>query len=435
MKKWSRKRQEIIIWVFDQFPDAEKSYGILINKYLYLFHKFYIDFLTQSLVKYKLKDLKNLSFLQRIIIYNKSQDIEKESEEIISFLLKYFKQIICKGQSSFESIESIKEILGIFRKFTCYNLINNEQMTKICINILKCFDYIRIIRNIYLNNNVSKNTNDIKSKKDLNLLNKISMKMYYIIMKIIMNSIYNYNDNILKKIIFDKEKYSDINDINFDNVCFIYKRNELGRFIFEITISILAFIQNYFSDYENKKKILTQRIGMEILQYSLNKDDDYILNIIDSLNQTKYKEIMRQCNILSNSFYQYFNFEKSIEDIIELANDSLNFVIGEISENVISLEGETSQNGFNYNKKMAILSTNYFDLVSKVIGIINHYQNRNNVLNNKKKYNNMKLNLFIHSLPLNVEDEIIKKILYFYTCFVFNSSDNSILILSYSIIN
>ena len=439
-----------LFWVFDQFPDAEKSYGILINKYLYLFHKFYIDFLTQSLVKYKLKDLKNLSFLQRIIIYNKSQDIEKESEEIISFLLKYFKQIICKGQSSFESIESIKEILGIFRKFTCYNLINNEQMTKICINILKCFDYIRIIRNIYLNNNVSKNTNDIKSKKDLNLLNKISMKMYYIIMKIIMNSIYNYNDNILKKIIFDKEKYSDINDINFDNVCFIYKRNELGRFIFEITISILAFIQNYFSDYENKKKILTQRIGMEILQYSLNKDDDYILNIIDSLNQTKiylnnsqkilnitnnqyYKEIMRQCNILSNSFYQYFNFEKSIEDIIELANDSLNFVIGEISENVISLEGETSQNGFNYNKKMAILSTNYFDLVSKVIGIINHYQNRNNVLNNKKKYNNMKLNLFIHSLPLNVEDEIIKKILYFYTCFVFNSSDNSILILSYSI--
>ena len=45
----------------------------------------------------------------------------------------------------------------------------------------------------------------------------------------------------------------------------------------------------------------------------------------------------------------------------------------------------------------------------------------------------MKLNLLINSLPSNVEDEIIKKILYFYTCFVFNSSDNSILILSYSI--
>ena len=439
-----------LFWALEQFPDDEKSYGILINKYLYLFHKFYIDFLTQSLVKYKLKDLKNLSFLQRIVIFNKNQDIEKESEEIISFLLKYFKHIIYNGQSTFESIECIKEILGIFRKFTCYNLINNEQMTQMCINILKSFDYLRIIRNIYLNNNSNKNTNDIKTKKDLSLLNKISMKIYYIIMKIIMNSIYNYNDNILKKIIFDKEKYPDINDINFDNVCFIYKRNELGRFIFEINISILTYIQNYYKNYENKKKILTQRIGMEILQYSLNKDDDYILNIIDSLNQTKfninksqiilnvtnnqyYKELMRQCTLLSNSFYQYFNFEKSIEDIIEAANDSLNFVLGEVSENEISLDEEHVRHGFNYNKKMAILSTNYFNLVSRVISIINHYQNRNNALNKKKKYEYMKLNLLINSLPSNVEDEIIKKILYFYTCFVFNSSDNSILILSYSI--
>ena len=439
-----------LFWALEQFPDEEKSYGILINKYLYLFHKFYIDFLTQSLVKYKIKDLKNLSCLQRIIIFNKNQDIEKESEEIISFLLKYFKHIIYNGQSSFESIECIKEILGIFRKFICYNLINNDQMTQICINILKSFDYIRIIRNIYLNNNSNKNVNDIKSKKDLNLLNKISMKMYYIIMKIIMNSIYNYNDNILKKVIFDKEKYPNINDINFDNVCFIFKRNELGRFIFEITISILTYIQNYFNDYENKKKILTQRIGMEILQYALNKDDDYILNIIDSLNQSRiyinnsqkilnitnnqnYKELIRKCNLLSEGFYQYFNFEKSIEDIIELANDSLNFILGEVTENDIYLDGEHAQHGFNYNQKMAILSTNYFNLVSRVIGIINHYQNRNNVLDDKKNRNNMKLKQFIKSLPLNVEDEIIKKILYFYTCFVFNSSDNSILILSYSI--
>jgi len=438
-----------LFWALEQFPDDEKSYRILINKYLYLFHKFYIDFLTQSLVKYKLKDLKNLSFLQRIIIFNKNQDIEKESEEIISFLLRYFNHIIYNGQSSFDSIECIKEILGIFRKFTCYNLINNEQITKISINILKCFDYIRIIRNNYLNNNSNKNT-DIKSSKDLSLLNKLSMKMYYIIMKIILNSIYNYNDNILKKIIFDKEKYPDINNISFDNVCFIYKRNELGRFIFEITISILTYIQKYFYDYENKKIILTQRIGMEILQYSLNNDDDYILNIIDSLNQTKfyfsksqkilnitnnqyYKELSRQCNLLSNCFYQYFNFEKSIEDIIELVNDSLNFVLGEESEKIISLDGDHIHHGFNHNQKTAILSTNYFNLVSRVIGIINHYQNRNNVFNDKKKDNNIKLNFFIHSLPINVEDEIIKKILYFYSCFVYNSSDNSILILSYSI--
>ena len=387
-----------------------------------------------------------------MIIFNQNKNIFKENEEIISFLLKVLNHIVFNGSSSIESIEGIKEIMAILRKLSCYNLINNEQMSNICLNILKSFDFIRIVRNSFIANNeieIKNSSNyDLKTKKDLRYLNKILLKLYYIIIKMIMNFIYNYNDNTLSKNIYDKEKYPDIDSINHENVCFIYKRNELGRFIFEINISILSYLQKYFNNYESKKIILIQRIGMEIIQYALNKDDDYYLNILDSLNQIKnyytnsliinknsqyYKELSRQCNLITNSFYQYFNFEITIEEMLQVINNSLNIVLGELSDKISSFYEIEIQNGFNYYQKTSILSTNYFSLISRVIGIIYHYQNRNNVFNDQKLSNNIKLNLFIQLLSSNIEDQIIKKILYFYFCFVFNSSYNSLLILSHSI--
>ena len=90
-----------------------------------------------------------------------------------------------------------------------------------------------------------------------------------------------------------------------------------------------------------------------------------------------------------------------------------------------SLDDEI-QNGFNFNQKLSILCSNFFSLISRVIGIIYHYQNRNKVFNDKKFSNNIKLNVFIQILPKKIEDEIIKKILYFYSCFIFKSPDNSL---------
>ena len=47
----------------------------------------------------------------------------------------------------------------------------------------------------------------------------------------------------------------------------------------------------------------------------------------------------------------------------------------------------------------------------------------------------MDLNNLLNYIPINIEDEIIKKILYFYFCFASNSSDNSFLILTHYIFN
>ena len=439
--------------VLEKSSLEEKSVYIIINKFLFFFHKIYINFKTQSLHKFKLVDLKNLSFLQRIIIFDKNKNILKESELIISFLLKKLKNIISKENSPFfiDSLKSIKEIMVIFRKLACFNLINNEQMTSICINIIKCFDYIRIVKNNLKSNN-NKITISYKSKEELNILDKIVIKIFYIILKIIMNFIYNYNDNILKIIIFDKEKFHDIDDINMDNVYFIYKRNELGRFIFKINLLILSNIQNNTIDQD--KSNLIQRLGMEILQYFLNKEDDYILNIINSLNQVKYyfknsnkllinnnnqyfKEYVKQSNLISNNLYQYFIFDKKIEEILKVINDSLNVVLGELSDNINFIDDQENEKelnkGFNFNQTIAILSTDYLNILSKVIGIIFHYQDRNNALKDSKVSTKSELDEFIEPISLNIVNEIIKKIIYFYYCFAFDSSDNSLLILSNSI--
>jgi len=452
----------------------EKIFLILINKYLYLFHKIYINTKTQSLEKYKLNDLKNLSFCQRIIIFNENKKKFKESEEIVSFLLKFFIDITYKGFSSIESVDCIKEIISIFRKLSCYDLIYISDMTRICVNLYKCFNNLRIIRNSFKKNLInSKMANDVNSKKDLIYFNRITLKIYYIIIKMFMNFIYNYNDSIIKRILYDKEKYTFIHNISLNNVCFIYKKNELGRLIFKITICILTSIQKNYNNFNNKKTVLIQRVGIKIIQFSLIKSDDYILNILDSLNKFNnyfekskkikisnyqyYKELNRYCTLISKAYYQYFNFEISILEMLNIVNDSLNFILGDsiyYIDNILSYDGNEIHEEFNHNQILTIISTNYFSLICKVFNIIYHYQKRKTklekIIEDKKKKiddsyiekdnifernNIIELNSIIQYIPINFEDEIIKKILYFYFCFTLNSSDNSFLILTHYIFN
>ena len=198
-------------------------------------------------------------------------------------------------------------------------------------------------------------------------------------------------------------------------------------------------------------------------KYYFYKSKNFILNIN---NNQYYKELQRQSDLITNSFYKYFDFEKSIEEIIEIANESLNYILGDSVDNILKFEGDEIDNGFNLDKQYAIFSTNYYSLISKVISILSHHQNRkenyennideqneiNSITNNTLVYNksqndinnatvlfkyqneaNKELNNLIDYLPLNEEDKIIKKILYFYFCFVSNSSDNSFLVLSFYI--
>ena len=445
----------------------EKLFLTFTNKYTYLFRKIYINYKTHKLEKFKINDLKNLSLYQRIIIFKENKKKFTESEEIITLLLKFLMHIIYKNFSSIESIKSITEIVSIFRKLSSYNLININYMTQICINITKCLDYLRIIRNTLIKIN---NTNDIKSKNDFRYFNKIELKLFYMIIKMLMNFIYNYNDNTIDKIIHDKEKYPDINNITIDNVNFIHKKNDIGRFIFKITIYIITIIHKNYINIENKRINLIQKIGMEILQNSLIKNDDYYLNIILSLNKIKYyseqspkllnknnhyyKELSKYTNLIFNAYYQYFNFELSLQETLDVINESLNFVLKNPNKNISSFDENDIKEEFTINQKMAILRTNYYSLLCKIISLIHHHKNKmknydkmieeykKDIENTKqskeyklKRKSRKDLNYIKQYLPINNIDEIIKKILYFYFCFALNSSDNSYLILSYYVFN
>ena len=108
-------------------------------------------------------------------------------------------------------------------------------------------------------------------------------------------------------------------------------------------------------------------------KYYFYKSKNFILNIN---NNQYYKELQRQSDLITNSFYKYFDFEKSIEEIIEIANESLNYILGDSVDNILKFEGDEIDNGFNLDKQYAIFSTNYYSLISKVISILSHHQNR-----------------------------------------------------------
>ena len=417
----------------------KKLFWHLNNKYLYLFHKIYINFKSKSLNKFKLQDLRYLNFFCRKAIFQKNRELFKDSQLIITFLINLLVYINnVNNISSLDAIHCLKEIFCILRKLSCYNLIRNNDMVKICSNILESFNWIRNIKNYIFKNNQK----DIESKLDFYRFNNILIKTFYVIIKMLQNFIYNFNDNMIDNILSNKKKYPNLNDISIDNVCFICKKNELGEIIFKITIHILSILLNDYSKIHNKRIILIQNLAIEILQYALDENDNYILNIKNSLlkphfdfnvnNTIKeknkfYNEYSNQANIISNALNQYFNFEKKLEEIIEIVNGSLNIILGEkIVNNILSFNGDDINLEFDINQKMSLFYSNYPFLLNKVINILYYYCN-------KDKENSEYLNDINEPIPPNVEKEIIKKILYFYFSLGINSSEFSFIILSHYI--
>ena len=416
----------------------EKLFYQLSNKFLYLFHKTYLNEKTKLLNKFKLTDLKHLNYITRIEIYKQNQKNFIESQPIISFLIDFIAYINNKRPLLIEAIHCIKEIASIFRKLSCYNLINNHDMVKICKNIADSFNWIWNIKLFILKNDQK----DIKSKIDSYYFNNISIKGFYIIIKTLQNFIYNYNDNIIDIIINNKKKYPNYNDIKIDNICFIFKKNELGELINKLSIYILSILETTYKKVVNKRILLIKRLSVQIIQYGLNEDDIYMLNIVDSIykfksndnleNNIYYNEFKQQTDIILNSFNQYFNFEIIIEETLNIINNSLNLFLNEKDiQNIETINVDDKIHKFNSEQKVAIFYSNFFYLIYKIIGIINNHQKRKKECEKKERFKN--LNDLIDTIPPSLEDIIYKKLIYFSFAFVADSADCSFLILSHYI--
>ena len=88
-----------------------------------------------------------------------------------------------------------------------------------------------------------------------------------------------------------------------------------------------------------------------------------MLNIIDSIFKFKinfsieknkyYSDYLKQTNLVSNIFNQYFNFEKSIEETLEMINDSLNFFLKDKKiKNISSFKEEKFFQEFNSEQQL-----------------------------------------------------------------------------------
>ena len=419
----------------------EKLFYQLTNKFLYHFHKTYLNEKTKLLNKFKLSDLKHLNYFIRISAIKENKKNFTESQSIITFLLEFFVYINNKSPAIIEAVHCIKEIISIFRKMSCYNLIKSYDMVKICSNVLESFNWIRNIKNYLFRND----QRDIKAKIDTYYFNNISIKALYVIIKTLQNFIYNYNDNILDMIIHNKKIYSNINDIRADNICFIFKKNELGELIFKLAIYILSILERNYKKVNNKRILLIKTLSIEIMQYALHTDDIYMLNIVDSFYKCHisymqggskyYSYFLAHANNITNIFDQFFNFEKTLEETCNIINDILNTILDEDTiKNIESFNGDNVINIFNPEQKLVIYNTNFFSLIIKIIGIMNNYHKRISECEKKdSKDKNFNLNELIINIPSSLEEAILKKILSFSFSFVANSADFSFFILSHYI--
>ena len=400
----------------------ERSYWIFCRDYMYILYKIYINKCTRHLLKLTFYDLENLSYIQRLNLFNRSHGEKEfpESKKITVFLLSQIRTIDVYQYNSIESIECIKNILLIFFKFASFNLLSIEDMINICIKIEVIFNYINLIR-------------QASFKKNIDQLIKLELKMLNIIIKMMLIFIYNYNDRIITNILFNKEKFYNVNDVTNDKVNFLIKNSKLGNFINKIAIRITSILIKYYKERQNTliyKQTLLNII--RILQFSLTSDDNYMKNIIQSLEYLKYNDcsylfneknnseiikyyyevLQKESDKIEKTYFNYLNFIICKKDLLNIMHESLNIILERPIDQFDEKNIDNIKISFSNERNIAIIQTHYFDKICKIFDIIFN-ENEKNIDQIVKK-----------------SDGVVKKILIFYFIFVNTSSDNAILILS-----
>ena len=403
----------------------ERSYWIFCRDYTYILYKMYINKCTRHLLKLTFYDLENLSYIQRFSLFFKSNGEKEftESKKITCFLISQIRKIDVYQYNSIESIECIKNILLIFYKFASFNLLNIEDMINICVKIELIFNYINLIRKASF-------------KKNVDQLIKLELKMLNIIIKMMLIFIYNYNDKIITNILFNKDKFYNVNYVTSDKVNFLIKNNKLGNYINKIAIRVTSILIQYYKERQNTdiyKQTLLSTI--RILEFSLTSDDNYMKNIVQSLEYLKnndcsylfnnkndpeilkyYDILQKESEKIEKAYFNYLNFVISKKGLINIIHESLNTILDGSINQFDEKNIDRIHVSFSKEQNIAVIQTHFFSKICKIFDIIFN-DNENNINQMVKK-----------------NDDVVKKILIFYFIFVNTSSDNAILILSNSLL-
>ena len=442
---------KLVVSVMEIMRHNEKSFWVLSYQFLKLFNKIYIGNLAQSFAKFKLPDLENFSVCLRWSTSHLNSLNFPESQEIINHLISWLTKINIMGFTKLEVFSTLEIIITIFKKLAKYNLISNTDMTKIVLEIDKTLLETKNLGKI-LSKSEQQYINKISNERRLSLKNKIKIasqkefKLYYIIIKLLYNFNLCFNDRIIHNILLNNNSsYQNLESINNSTVIFSFVKSELGRALVKLTIRVLYTLQTeHFEFYREKKYKKTMNYGMKLLKCFLLPNDSYMLSIIQSIKNidyyekinnieintdTEYQLILAQKGVLENAYYKYFNFEMDFTGVINQVKASLNKVLETALFEENNNEEEKKIISLADKRLLCILKTKYYFSLSKFFRIFEAYESQ---------MKNMPKDLDKKKLSDEYEEELIslsKRINTFYKAFIYQSCDNSFLVLSFYIFN
>ena len=435
---FSFKNVKLVLSLMNIMKYNEKSFWNFSSNFLQLFLKIYIGNKTQSFPKFKLSDLENFSSSLRWLIRNSNQQKFPESQEIIKFLLTTLTNININGFSVSEALDTIDIIISILKKMSIFNLQSNSDMIRIIHELEKILFAIQPLRKSMFKTNQGTILNAEKHNKDnermsvliqknIDILYQKEIKLYYNIIKLIIHFNLCFNDRLIESVLLNNEKYPNLDSINKDSAIFSFFKSDFGRSLIRLTIITLYTIDKVyfkFSYGEKYKSIMNQ--GMKILSCYLIANDIYLLSLTQNLNITnfykfgkilneetdlEYINLSKEKNKLDECYKKFFIFENKIEDIIQEFTKSLSIILK-----------ENNTKGFSDKKNIYILKSNYYFILSKFLRILNFVYEKNEKLP-KNLENNLKSN------EENI-DNLIDRIFLFYENFIYNSRENSLILMS-----
>ena len=301
-------------------------YYELLKKMLYLYKKITIGTKTMYMDKYKIKDLINYSPLLRKILFLTNTSLFPDASDQISFFIDILTNLLEQDINSVEIYDVVIEICGILKRLSGFYLFNNTKMELFCIAIEK----------------------------------------FYILTKMFLYFIYNYNDNSFYDYIFQKK-------MNLTSVKFVFKKNELGRIISRNIIRMMYFVlmvKNYnkLSKSENNMCIKILSYGSHILDLMFTEQDNYfmnynnknifptyLLNVINiKLIDPDFIAIKKEVENIEQLYYSYFTFDIDKKELIKEINNNL--------ENVLNLTKNNIMNAY-------LLKSNFCYIICKIFYI------------------------------------------------------------------
>ena len=446
---FSFKNAKLVLSLMNIMKFNEKFFWLLSSKFLKLFHKIYIGNLTQSFSKFKLNDLENFSCSQRSLLRNSNKKNFPESQEIIKFLINSLENINLKGFSIIEALDTINIIVNILKKLSIYDLFNNGDMIRVIYEIEKILFDVKSLRKISfkinqttINNKKNKSTNyermSILVQKSFEMFYEKELKLYINIIKLISNFNLSFNDRLIYNPLTNIQKYPTLDTINKDTISFSFIKTDLGRAIIRLTLRIVYSIQNAYAkfSYDEKFKYIMNQ-GMRIFSCYLTTNDIFLLSIMQNIknvdfykkgddfdsNDPEYDTILKQNNNLEKTYKNFFMFENDFEDVIQEVNHTIDVILENNNNN--------NETYLKLSDKiiLCILKSNYYYTLSKFYQILNFAENKKEKLPKYlKSYGILKDNE-------EIIEKITNKIFLFFNSFIYNSSDNSLLLMSNYIFN